>query len=116
MVLFLLKNKEKTVNHQDHAHSLHFTHFSLRYNHTLLYDNFSLTIQKKKWLGILGPSGVGKTTLLEGIAQFIKEKQPLLNLAFLTQKDNLLPWLKVMDNIEIGSLLRNEKNLESKRV
>lgn len=83
--------------------------FSLGYDHGLLFDNFSLDIPEHQWLGILGPSGVGKSTLLHAIAHFIQKKHTELRLAILPQQNTLLPWLSVRENVCVGHLLRYNK-------
>lgn len=88
---------------------LHFDLFSFDYSSASpLFKDFSLTIPKSQWLGILGPSGVGKSTLLHAIAQKIQKNQPDLHLALLPQQSTLLPWLSVLDNVCAGDLLRGE--------
>lgn len=82
--------------------------FSVAYREQKLYDNFFLTIPKGQWLGILGPSGVGKSTLLHAIANFIQHQHPENSVALLPQHHTLLPWLTVLQNIHLGSLLRAE--------
>lgn len=89
---------------------LHFNHFSFDYSSTSpLFKDFSLTIPKNQWLGILGPSGVGKSTLLHAIAKQIRQEQPDTHLALLPQQNTLLPWLTVLENVCVGDLLRDER-------
>jgi len=92
------------------SNNFHFDHFCFNYSSTsLLFKNFSLEIPKNQWLGILGPSGVGKSTLLHAIAQRIQKKQPDLHIALLPQQSTLLPWLTVLENVQVGHLLRGEQ-------
>lgn len=64
------------------------------------------------WTGFLGKSGIGKTTLLRCLAG-IEAHQPTsftdYKVALLAQKDNLLPWATVLQNVVIGSTLRGEE-------
>ncbi len=84
-----------------------FEQFSFKYPESqFLFEDFSLPIPKNHWLGILGPSGVGKSTLLHAIAKQIQLKSPALRVALLPQASTLLPWLNISDNILIGDLLR----------
>lgn len=92
------------------SNSFHFDHFTFDYSSSqTLFKEFSLSIPKNQWLGILGPSGVGKSTLLHGIAKKIQKEQPDLHIALLPQQSTLLPWLSVLENVYVGDLLRNEK-------
>ncbi len=72
------------------------------------------------WTCLLGPSGVGKSTLLRLIAgldvgvAFSGEvstsdgKSLEGRLAYMAQSDLLLPWLNVAQNIQLGAKLRGE--------
>lgn len=84
-----------------------FDQFSFKYPLSeLLYQNFYLSIPKNRWLGILGPSGIGKTTLLHAIARQLHAKTPQLKISLLPQKITLLPWLSNLDNVLLGDVLR----------
>lgn len=92
----------------------------LRYGEQLLFDGLNLELTKGQWTCLLGPSGVGKSTLLRLLAGLtaIGERDELLadirgcscgDIAYMAQQDGLLPWLTVRDNILIGARLRGEK-------
>jgi NitT/TauT family transport system ATP-binding protein len=73
--------------------------------------DFNLTIEKGEVVAIIGPSGCGKSTLLNMIAGLyapskgrVMYKGVCVNdvntdVGYMTQKDNLLPWRNVRDNI-----------------
>lgn len=46
---------------------LELKNFSLNYGESQILDNISFSLEKGKILGIVGPSGVGKTSLIKGI-------------------------------------------------
>jgi len=93
----------------------------LAYKGTLLFDHLNLTIKPGKFTCLLGPSGVGKTTLLRIIADLIPTHEHLMtfrgdfstehknNIAYLSQQDVLLPWLNALDNALLGAHLRGNK-------
>lgn len=95
----------------------------IRYKHIHLFDNLDFKLHAQKWTCLLGPSGIGKTTLLRFIAKlkyekdaectgniFASDKLPLSNrIAYMAQQDLLMPWLNVLDNVLIGAHLRGEK-------
>ncbi|MES2204797.1 MAG: ATP-binding cassette domain-containing protein [Pseudomonadota bacterium] len=93
---------------------IQFDRFSFDYSpNRPLFKDFSLTVPRNCWLGILGPSGVGKSTLLHAIARQLQATDPAQHLALLSQQSTLLPWLTVLENVHIGNLLRNESILDS---
>jgi NitT/TauT family transport system ATP-binding protein len=73
--------------------------------------DFSLTIDKREIVAVIGPSGCGKSTLLNMIAglytpskgRVVYKGLPVTDVntdvGYMTQKDNLLPWRNVRDNI-----------------
>ncbi len=94
----------------------------LRYAAELLFDNLNLSLRLNAWTCLLGPSGVGKSSLLNLLAGLtsITDQDELsadipehswiqTQIAYMGQQDGLLPWLTVLDNICIGSRLREEK-------
>lgn len=76
-----------------------------------LFDQLNLIIPGGRFTCLLGPSGLGKTTLLRAIAGLIEPEymndgivltpklDPSAHLAYLPQSDQLLPWLSVLENV-----------------
>ena len=46
--------------------------YSLNYGDSKILDNISFSLDRGKILGIVGPSGVGKTSLIRGIVGIYK--------------------------------------------
>ena len=73
--------------------------------------DFNLTIARHEVVAIIGPSGCGKSTLLNMIAglyapskgRIVYKGSPVTDVntdaGYMTQKDNLLPWRNMRDNI-----------------
>jgi ABC-type cobalamin/Fe3+-siderophores transport system ATPase subunit len=58
----------------------------IRYQKLHLFDNLDFHLPAQKWTCLLGPSGIGKTTLLRFIAALPYEKDTeCVNLQFLGQ-------------------------------
>ncbi|MGF1624511.1 MAG: ABC transporter ATP-binding protein [Alphaproteobacteria bacterium] len=82
----------------------------------MLFDDLSLTLAPGTWTCILGPSGVGKTSLLRMIAGLQpggrvtdSEGGPISGrTAWMAQHDMLLPWARAVDNVLIGARLRGQ--------
>lgn len=82
-----------------------------------LYQAFSSGL----WHVIVGRSGCGKTTLLNAIAGLIPYRGSIHSgqgatlsqqIAWMGQRDQLLPWLSVAGNIRLGYRLRGEPTPE----
>ncbi len=92
---------------------------ALEYDGTPLFETLDLHLEAGRWTCLLGPSGVGKTTLLRLVAGLVPpgtdhriiadDAAPLAGrVAYMAQQDLLLPWLTVLDNMLLGARLRGE--------
>lgn len=92
----------------------------LTFDGTAVFDGLDFSLPAGRWTCLLGPSGVGKTTLLRLIAGLAvpesptevvaEDGRPLAGrVAYMAQQDLLLPWLGALDNVLVGSRLRGEK-------
>jgi putative hydroxymethylpyrimidine transport system ATP-binding protein len=92
---------------------------TLSYAGAPLFRGLDFTLHGGQCTCLLGPSGVGKSSLLRLIAGLAAPEQgavacsdgrPLAGrLAWMGQQDNLLPWLPVTANIGLGARLRGER-------
>jgi len=84
-----------------------------------LFDGLDLHLAAGRTMCLLGPSGVGKSTLLRLIAGLVPgepgtrieagDGRPLEGrIAWMAQQDLLCPWLDVRGNVLLGSRLRGE--------
>jgi putative hydroxymethylpyrimidine transport system ATP-binding protein len=85
-----------------------------------LFDGLALDLPAGRTTCLLGPSGVGKTSLLRLIAGLLEplpgfrlmasDNRPLAGrIAYMAQTDLLLPWLNVLDNATLGARLRGDR-------
>ena len=93
---------------------------SVSINDVPLIESLDMHIKAGQWSCLLGPSGVGKSTLLYLIADLASHVNftgtittddglPLAGrLSYMAQTDLLMPWLSILDNTLIGSRLRRE--------
>jgi putative hydroxymethylpyrimidine transport system ATP-binding protein len=101
----------------------------LAFKHSIIFKNLHLTLPSGKWTSLLGPSGVGKTTLLRLIAILSSPDTdshalvtadnniPLSDqIAYMAQTDLLLPWLTVLDNVLLSARLRGSSSSEQKNL
>lgn len=115
------------------APSIVITNANLSYHNTLLFKNLNLKMSGGQCTCILGPSGVGKSTLLRLIAGLAisettdthgfaesaticaDDQLPLNNrIAYMAQTDLLMPWLSILNNVLLGAKLRGEYASEKK--
>ena len=91
----------------------------LRYAGREIFAGLSLTVEAGRWTCLLGPSGVGKSTLLRMIAGLERPEPPgrvsagdgeplARRIAYMAQQDLLLPWLSVLGNVTLGASLRGQ--------
>lgn len=90
-----------------------------RFGDLLVLDNVSFSVYENEFLCICGPTGCGKTTLLNIIAGLTHttDSAPILidgepinpqrhNISFVFQEPSCLPWRNVRDNIRFGLEIR----------
>ncbi len=79
--------------------------------------DINLEVKKGEIIGIIGPSGSGKSTILNIISGLIDVSSGtvLVNgeIGYMFQKDHLLEWRNIWDNIKIGLEIRKEETKES---
>lgn len=80
-------------------------------------DRVSLAVDKAEFVVLVGPSGSGKSTILRAIAGLNAVESGSIivdgktvdgspeHIGFMFQKDTLLPWQTVRENIEVGLAL-----------
>jgi putative hydroxymethylpyrimidine transport system ATP-binding protein len=94
---------------------------SFFYNQQCLFQNLDLQLPAGSCTCLLGPSGIGKSSLLQIIAGFAlgqcarvsgtivtDDLQPLHGrIMLMMQQDGLLPWRNALDNVLLGYRLRH---------
>ncbi len=90
-------------------------------------NDISLELREQEFLTIIGPSGCGKSTLLNIICGLLEadagtillhgqaESQRLGRIGYMPQRDLLLPWRKMLDNIILGPEVMGRDLQETRR-
>ena len=80
--------------------------------------NIKFSIKKGEYVSIIGPSGCGKSTLLSIIAQLEKETSGKVTIngkiGYMLQKDNLLEWRTILNNVLFGLEIQKKNTNENK--
>jgi NitT/TauT family transport system ATP-binding protein len=95
-------------------------------------NDINLTIERHEIVAVIGPSGCGKSTLLNMIAGLYAPTRGSIvykgstvadvntDVGYMTQKDNLLPWRSVRDNVafplELAGVAKAERAERADRV
>jgi len=99
---------------------------SFAYPDEEIFRSFNFTVEAGQWTCLIGPSGCGKSTLLRLISGTLREgfsgeiRFSDVNshnwlAAWMAQKDLLLPWLTVLENVCLGARLRGEISSEKRK-
>ena len=80
-------------------------------------DDISFDINEQEIVALLGPSGCGKSTILNIISalESPSEGEIILGakLGYMFQKDNLLAWRNIFNNVLLGLEVTKQKNQEN---
>jgi NitT/TauT family transport system ATP-binding protein len=92
--------------------------FNVRGKNVLALDTVDLALDEGEFVTVVGPSGCGKSTLLNLVVgllapsagQILFRGRPVdgINpeIGYVTQKDNLLPWRTLIQNVEVSLEIR----------
>jgi putative hydroxymethylpyrimidine transport system ATP-binding protein len=123
-----MSNTPKTDSQPDldsRAPSITLEQVSFSYPGAQIFHALNFFVTGGQWTCLIGPSGCGKSTLLRLISGTLRDRlsgkirlgdghSRRERTAWMAQKDLLLPWLNVVDNVCLGARLRNELS-EQKR-
>ena len=80
-------------------------------------SNISFSVNEGEFVSIIGPSGCGKSTLLSIISGLEPKTSGDIQidggLGYMLQKDSLLEWRNIYDNITFGLEIRRKKTKEN---
>lgn len=94
----------------------------------LAVDNISLNVKPGEFVSLLGPSGCGKSTIFSVIAGLIEPAEGKVfvegsettgfagAVGYMLQKDMLLPWRTIQDNICLGLEFAGLKRREARKI
>ncbi len=101
--------------------------FHVRGKTVLALDNINLALEEGEFVTVVGPSGCGKSTLLNLIVGLLQASSGRIlfrdrpinginpEIGYVTQKDNLLPWRTLLENVEIALEIRGVEKSQRRR-
>jgi NitT/TauT family transport system ATP-binding protein len=101
--------------------------FQVRGKRILALDSITLPLERGEFVTVVGPSGCGKSTLLNLIVGLIVPSAGRIlfrdrpihginpEIGYVTQKDNLLPWRTLVQNVEVALEIRGVEARERRR-
>jgi NitT/TauT family transport system ATP-binding protein len=90
------------------------------FNGLLVLNNLSFDIEKNTVVSILGPSGIGKTTILRLISGAINPDFGVVEVSgrktgYIFQDPRLLPWRTARDNVALGLIAQGAPRDEARK-
>lgn len=85
-------------------------HVAKTFDHKEALDDFSLVMEPGSVTALMGPSGIGKTTVARILAGLEKMDEGEISIqgdksiSYLFQEDRLIPWLNIYDNMAFSFL------------
>lgn len=99
-----------------------------KFGDLLVLDDISFEVKKGEFLCIVGPTGCGKTTFLNGITklyeptkgEILLNNEPVdlkkHNVAYIFQEYSTMPWLTVEQNVRFGLDIKHVDASETERL
>lgn len=91
---------------------------TMSFGNFVAVENVNLTVADGEFLAIVGPTGCGKSTILNAIAGLLRPSHGKVSIdgkavtgvhndiGYLFQQDALLPWKTALENVELGPMFK----------
>ena len=90
------------------------------YDGVQVLKDITMEVKSGELVSILGPSGSGKSTLFNVITNLIKSDSGEVKVngkvSYMYQKDTMVPWKKVIDNIGIPLVFKGKSKKEARKI
>ena len=88
-----------------------------RFKDKLILKDINLSVYEDEIVSIIGPSGCGKSTIFNILSNLTTPDSGEINIngkfSYMYQKDLLLPYRNIIDNVSMPLILKNEKKKKS---
>ncbi len=100
---------------------------TMSFGNFVAVENVNLTVADGEFLAIVGPTGCGKSTILNAIAGLLKPSHGKVSIdgkavtgvhndiGYLFQQDALLPWKTALENVELGPMFKGVNASERRK-
>ena len=83
---------------------LKFDHVTFSYDGKIVLKDFSLSVEKGEIVALMGPSGIGKSTILNLAAGLLTPQSGTVSciaskISYAFQEPRLFPWMNTVDNV-----------------
>ena len=118
-----LQNEKKEDTSLRPAIEVVFDSIGLRFGSCGVLSNLSFEVPRGQFVALVGPTGCGKSSVLNLVAGLLKPSAGSLraggrvldsvnrNAAYMLQQDALLPWKTVLENVMLGPVLRGTEKI-----
>ena len=93
------------------------SNLSKKYKDKLILKDIDLHVYDEEIVSIIGPSGCGKTTIFNILSNLTTSDSGEVDIngrfSYMYQKDLLLPYKNIMDNVSLPLILKGEKKKKS---
>lgn len=113
------KNNLNVVDNTNSAKNKKITISNLckRFKDKLILKDINLSVYEDEIVSIIGPSGCGKSTIFNILSNLTTPDSGEINIngkfSYMYQKDLLLPYKNIIDNVSMPLILKNEKKKKS---
>ena len=96
------------------------SNLSKKYKDKLILKDINLHVCDEDSVSIIGPSGCGKSTIFNILSNLTTQDSGNVNIngrfSYMYQKDLLLPYKNIMDNVSLPLILKGEKKKKSREI
>jgi len=93
---------------------------SKSFSYNSILENINIEVKEGQTVAIIGPSGSGKSTIFNILTRSVKEDSGsvLVNgdISYMYQKDMMVPWKKVIDNIGMPLVFKGKNRNEARTI
>lgn len=107
-------------SYQTNKQKIIISNLSKKYKDKLILKDIDLHVYEEEIVSIIGPSGCGKSTIFNILSNLTTYDSGEVNIkgrfSYMYQKDLLLPYKNIIDNVSLPLILKGEKKKKSHEI